>query len=66
METQVQLAQNAAELIWTDTFAMENGFLYATTNKLPFALNDLLNWDNEESHFRVIRLFIDDKGYLEP
>ena len=66
METQTLLAKDAAELIWADTFAMENGFLYATTNKLPFALNDMLDWNNEESHFRVIRLFIDDKGYLEP
>ena len=44
----------------------EEGYLYFTTNKLPFILNDKLDWEQDESHFRVIRVFVNDKGYLAP
>ena len=67
MTTQTLLAQNDEDLIWADTFAMdEEGYLYFTTNKLPFVLNDKLDWEQDESHFRVIRVFVNDKGYLAP
>ena len=67
MTTQTLLAQNDKDLIWADTFAMdEEGYLYFTTNKLPFVLNDKLDWEQDESHFRVIRVFVNDKGYLVP
>ena len=67
MITQTLLAQNDKDLIWPDTFAMdEEGYLYFTTNKLPFILNDKLDWEQDESHFRVIRVFVNDKGYLVP
>ena len=67
MTTQTLLAQNDKDLIWADTFAMdEEGYLYFTTNKLPFVLNDKLDWEQDESHFRVIRVFVNDKGYLAP
>ena len=67
MTTQTLLAQNDKDLIWADTFAMdEEGYLYFTTNKLPFILNDKLDWEQDESHFRVIRVFVNDKGYLAP
>ena len=66
MATQTLLAQNDRELIWADTFAMENGYLYATTNKLPFVLNDKLDWDAAEDNFRIVRVLVDDKGYLTP
>ena len=67
MTTQTLLAQNDKDLIWADTFAMDGeGYLYFTTNKLPFILNDKLDWEQDESHFRVIRVFVNDKGYLVP
>lgn len=67
MTTQTLLAQNDKDLIWADTFAMKEGYLYFTTNKLPFILNGKLDWDEQdESHFRVIRVFVNDKGYLVP
>ena len=67
MTTQTLLAQNDNDLIWADTFAMdEEGYLHFTTNKLPFILNDKLDWEQDESHFRVIRVFVNDKGYLAP
>ena len=67
MTTQTLLAQNDKDLIWADTFALdEEGYLYFTTNKLPFILNDKLDWEQDESHFRVIRVFVNDKGYLAP
>ncbi len=34
METETELASDNVDLIWPDTFAMDGGFLYGTTNRL--------------------------------
>jgi hypothetical protein len=65
METQVELAHDDIDLVWADTFAMDqDGYLYATTNKLPFIFNNKLDWEEDGPHFRIVRLKTPDKSFL--
>ena len=67
MKTQEMIASNDEELIWADTFAMdEEGNLWATTNKLPFIVQGKLDWTSPASNFRLIKILTDDKTYLLP
>ena len=67
METLVLLARDDAELIWADTFGLDvDGNLWATTNKLPFFLQDKYDWESPASNFRLVKFQTGDKSYLVP
>jgi len=39
--------------------------LLATTNKLPFVSGQLVDFEGDEPHFRIVRLFVDERAYNE-
>ncbi len=67
METQNLVASDPEEMIWPDTFGWDqDGNLWVTSNKLVFILNQKLDWSLPDSNFRLLKMNVDDKGYLMP
>lgn len=60
--SEVLFVQNDTDLQWPSAFSFdENGYLYATTNRLQRSL--LNNYDLSDVNFRIIRMYVGAKSY---
>jgi sugar lactone lactonase YvrE len=57
------LSRGAEDLEWPDTFAIDGGYLYVTTNRLNRFFSGIVN--ATDYNYRILRTFLGTGSYLE-